>query len=480
MNAADPVVIDRLRLTGDECISDFFLDQSSEQRYTEQDIRRISTLLRAVDDGAWSNIPRLYIVLRRIGLLELRDHFISRRITDANFPFSDSSFPSTMGPLQRSAFLQMQHCVLTNVTQAGKCELGEHAHFADPEQIPFRMETILGTGGFAQVEKVVSKITFRRYARKLFHRRTFGRFQDNLADFVNELNVLKRIRHRHIVEIIGSYTDPRYAALIISPVADCDLSDFLKMATTLRKNMSLLRTFFGCLTTAVSHLHSARIRHKDIKPGNILVKDGTVLLTDFGLSRDCNNTRSTTEGPTARSPRYCAPEVADDSSRSFSSDIWSLGCVYLEMISVLKGYSLEDMTAFFESNGSQTRAFWANREATSEWLTRLGGSQTQEPDNMPLVWIEQMLCHDRSRRPSAFILTAEITSHRSVSDRIGEFCGICCRIEDESFADSSEVLTPSLVSLNSPVISTTEALSGIEIASASNSIQNEMQRKYLI
>ena len=196
-----------------------------------------------MDDSAWSNIPRLYIVLHRIALLELRDHFISKRITDANFPLSDSSFPSIMGPSQRSAFLQMHRCVLTDATQAGKCEWGEHAHFADPEQVPFRMETILGTGGFAQVEKVVSTITFRPYARKLFHRRAFGRFQDSLVDFVNELNALKRVRDRHIVEIVESYTDPKYAALIMSPVADCDLSDFLKMATTLGRNMSLLRTF---------------------------------------------------------------------------------------------------------------------------------------------------------------------------------------------------------------------------------------------
>ena len=469
-------MVNQLRLTGDEGISDFFLDQSFEQKYTEQDIERISTLLRSLDDGAWSNIPRLYIVLRRIDLLELRDHFVSKRITDANFPLSDSSLPSIMEPSQRSAFLQMQRCVLTDATQAGKCELGEHAHFADPEQVPFRMETILGTGGFAQVEKVVSTITFRQYARKLFHRRTFGRFQDSLVDFVNELNALKRVRHQHIVEIVGSYTDPRYAALIMSPVADCDLSDFLKMATSLR-NMSLLRTFFGCLATAVSHLHSVRIRHKDIKPHNVLVKDGTVLLTDFGISRDCNNTRSTTEGPTTRTQKYCAPEVADESPRNFSSDIWSLGCVYLEMISVLKGYSLEDMTAFLGSNGSQSRAFCANPRAISGWMTQLSDSQAQEPDNMPLAWIEQMLRHDRSRRPSASALVAEITGHKSVSDRIGEFCGICCRM-GESFADSSEVLASSLVSHNSPVIPTIEDSSEIGIASASNSIPNETQRKY--
>ena len=113
-------------------------------------------------------------------------------------------------------------------------------------------------------------------------------------------------------------------------------------------------------------------------------------------------------------------------------------------------------------------------------MTQLNESQAQEPDNMPLAWIEQMLLHDRSRRHSASALVAEITSHRSVSDRIGEFCGICCRIEDESFAGPSGTAASSLESLDSSVMPTVEGPSEIEIASALNSIPNETQRKYLI
>ena len=151
-------------------------------------------------------------------------------------------------------------------------------------------------------------------------------------------------------------------ALIMSPVADCDLARYLKLAPSSRDGTAGLKTFFGCLATAVAYLHKNRIRHKDIKPSNVLVKDGNVLLTDFGLSRDCNHTRSTTEGPTARTAKYCAPEVADYMARSYSSDMWSLGCVFLEMMTVLKECSLEDISAFFSEHGTHSGSYSNNPE----------------------------------------------------------------------------------------------------------------------
>jgi serine/threonine protein kinase len=79
--------------------------------------------------------------------------------------------------------------------------------------------------------------------------------------------------------------------------------------------------------------YTNRIRHKDIKPQNILVKGMNVLITDFGTaldwSKDSGATTSGHPGPT--SVNYIAPEVAEHEDRNESSDIWSLGCVFLEM-----------------------------------------------------------------------------------------------------------------------------------------------------
>jgi serine/threonine protein kinase len=131
-----------------------------------------------------------------------------------------------------------------------------------------------------------------------------------------------------------SYTDPKYVGLLMSPVADCDLKAFLKRDPFPIDDLHLLRGFFGCLCSAVLYLHNSKCRHKDLKPENILVYMNNVLITDFGTARDWSEqSRSTTTGRSgAYTPGYAAPEVVDEEPRSSSADIWSLGCVYLDMM----------------------------------------------------------------------------------------------------------------------------------------------------
>jgi serine/threonine protein kinase len=70
----------------------------------------------------------------------------------------------------------------------------------------------------------------------------------------------------------------------MTPVADHDLSVFYQFVAT--EKTPLLRSFFGCLAGALDFLHKDKIRHRDIKPQNILVKGSHVYLTDFGISLD--------------------------------------------------------------------------------------------------------------------------------------------------------------------------------------------------
>jgi serine/threonine protein kinase len=120
----------------------------------------------------------------------------------------------------------------------------------------------------------------------------------------------------------------------MTPVADCDLRVFLERTPLPKSDLMALRRFFGCLCSGVLYLHENKVRHKDIKPANILVKESTVLLTDFGTSQDfADNTMTTTVGRAAAfTAAYAAPEVLNYDSRNSSSDIWSLGCVFLDMV----------------------------------------------------------------------------------------------------------------------------------------------------
>jgi serine/threonine protein kinase len=117
-------------------------------------------------------------------------------------------------------------------------------------------------------------------------------------------------------------------------VADADLKTMLQKQQFDSEELALLASSFGCLCSAVTYLHEQKCRHKDIKPGNILVHNGTVLLTDFGIALDWSERgRDTTTGNVqSYTNAYAAPEVALAKPRNSSSDIWSLGCVFLDIL----------------------------------------------------------------------------------------------------------------------------------------------------
>ncbi|KAF2196317.1 kinase-like protein, partial [Delitschia confertaspora ATCC 74209] len=94
-----------------------------------------------------------------------------------------------------------------------------------------------------------------------------------------------------------------------------------------------LRRFFGCLSAAMSFIHQNNVKHMDIKPKNILVQRREIFIADFGVARAYRSAHeSETDGPTAFTRMYAAPEVALQDKRGFSADIFPLGCVFLEML----------------------------------------------------------------------------------------------------------------------------------------------------
>ncbi|KAI9700067.1 MAG: hypothetical protein M1836_002601 [Candelina mexicana] len=409
-------------------------------QYSETVIYGISDLLRHVDE-TWSRSPRLYIILRLIDQLELFNELIHQGITDFWFPFTPASLPRVVRPAVRNDFLANQWMVLTKAIDLEKGEDGEHRYFADGEPLPFERKAVLGQGGFSQVDKVLSRISHKEYARKLIHRasRSFEGRKQRMESFEKELKILKALKHHHIVELIGSYTDSRFIGLIMSPVADCDLAAFFNIVPESENSRSLLRSYYGCLASALVYLHTSKIRHKDIKPQNILVKGDNVLLTDFGISLDWQDLGGgTTTGETPKSPRYCAPEVADYQPRNESSDIWSLGCVFLEIATVLKGRTIDDMKSCFENVGERSQFYRSNPSAITRWLDTIKGDRLAI-DNTPFEWIQAMLQHDRKLRPDALMVIADIRAS-AFSSSNAVFCGICCSIDDglRTITDSVE------------------------------------------
>jgi tetratricopeptide (TPR) repeat protein len=420
-------------------LSDFFVDGDQRRTaYTDSEIRQVSLLLSQVN-LQWSKVPRTYMILRTIGCLDLLDTFIDLGFSDHWFPVTERSLPSCLRPSRRSQFVAVQDLVMTKSMDLEKGEKGQHCFFREQDPLPFEMKGILGSGGSGQVDRVLSLVSFREYALKRVSRSTAfgGRGTERVKQFIAEIRALKRMKHHHIVEFVGSYTDPKYMGLIMSPIADMDLSTYLARADT--ASHQELRTFFGCLARALEFLHEQSIRHKDIKPSNILVYRGKVLYTDFGLAfdftdKDGSTTASIVNGMTVK---YCAPEVANYEPRNTSSDVWSLGVVFLEMTAVLKGRTVEYVYDFLNEHGSQQALVRTNLIGTNALIAEL--KKTGSPtDNAALVWVQNMVMLQRQLRPTAALLMGSIASAGEKGGRNEAFCGVCCASRDDVLSSFDE------------------------------------------
>lgn len=174
----------------------------------------------------------------------------------------------------------------------------------------------------------------------------------------NEVERLKEIRHNHIVALVGWYTGPSRQGVLMFPAASWDLRTYVDKASEYNEryyttrlagkqvdeheHIPHLRAFFACLCQALIYLHTNEIKHRDIKPENILVdKYHHVMLTDFGTSKKYTKPEDAlTSGLTRCTVKYASPQVLDGHPREYDSDVYSLGCVFLEMATVILGRSL--------------------------------------------------------------------------------------------------------------------------------------------
>lgn len=291
------------------------------------------------------------------------------------------------------------------------------------------------------MDQVVSKMTGKVYARKRINRvKTFGHDSHAQRIYENEIKVLSKITEDdHLIKVRGTYTDKKYLVMLLEPVADRNLKQYMgggPLTSTIEQQK--FRTYFGCLAHTIRFLHDASIEtlHKDIKPENILLKDGRLILTDFGTAFDWSKTGQSMTRSNAgdhRTPRYQSPEVANSNEFHRSSDIWSLGVVFLEMVTFLQGKCIAEMDTFLQNNGARHTAIHLNLDTAMNWFEQVQVHGRGSPiDNEPLSWIKRMLNREHANRPTAAAIYQDIAAFHD-----GMFCGRCC-LDTESSSSADE------------------------------------------
>ncbi|KAL3461775.1 kinase-like domain-containing protein [Aspergillus heterothallicus] len=226
------------------------------------------------------------------------------------------------------------------------------SHSSDDAPWHLDPQGIIGRGSFGDVYRVIERTSGQMYAVKKI---PFGNNSDGRrrvdAKVVNECKNMRKLPNPHILNVCFFYADLRAQSwnIIMDVVADCDLRVFLNnlcqsgFRDTAKLNAIL--AWFGCLVDALSFAHRARVIHNDIKPSNILVKGNTVYLADFGLSTDFAEFDSSRDlaYTTGGTDDYKAPEMASSAPPSRRADVFSLGCVFAEMLTVYRGYPLANL-----------------------------------------------------------------------------------------------------------------------------------------
>jgi serine/threonine protein kinase len=181
--------------------------------------------------------------------------------------------------------------------------------------------------------------------------------------FEKEANLASDLTHANIAAIFGPGTDSQGRPFIIMGYVDGEsLADILAREGKLSEERAL--DIFTQICEALSHSHMKGIIHRDIKPSNIIISKtesggDMVHIVDFGIARCIYDEVTKTQALTKAvdifgSPRYMSPEQFLGNNVTGQSDIYSLGCVFYEMLTGAPPFTDENPVKLILQHISET------------------------------------------------------------------------------------------------------------------------------
>lgn len=197
-----------------------------------------------------------------------------------------------------------------------------HSTITDPStNKPYTITKFLGKGAFAQCYATKDNLCLKILKRSEL---TSDRLREKLS---TEICIQRSVSHPNIVKLHSTFSTDEHIVLVME-LCDSTLSDLLKQNKRIRESHT--RTFLRQTVNAMAYLHSVNVVHRDLKLSNILLKNFTVKIADFGLCALINNKNKRTT--VCGTPNYIAPEIINKIAYSFECDLWSLGVMVYTML----------------------------------------------------------------------------------------------------------------------------------------------------
>ncbi|EMD96100.1 hypothetical protein COCHEDRAFT_98709 [Bipolaris maydis C5] len=244
-------------------------------------------------------------------------------------------------------------------------ELAEYLEQDSWDNVKYMKGALIGQGSFGSVYLALHAVTGELMAVKqvelpsvagasqMDHKKT------NMVEALkHEIGLLRELKHKNIVQYLGSNSDDSHLNIFLEYVPGGSVATMLVNYGPLGE--SLIQNFVRQILTGLSYLHSRDIIHRDIKGANILVDNkGSVKISDFGISKRIE--ASTLGGGKKGAQRvslqgsvfWMAPEVVRQTAYTRKADIWSLGCLVVEMFTGSHPHpNCTQLQAIFKIGGS--------------------------------------------------------------------------------------------------------------------------------
>ncbi|KAJ7116024.1 hypothetical protein C8R44DRAFT_628426 [Mycena epipterygia] len=192
----------------------------------------------------------------------------------------------------------------------------------------FQLGNCIGRGQFGSVYRALNLNTGQMVAVKRI--RLEGLKEDEVTTLMREVDLVKSLSHPSIVKYEGMARDQDTLSIVLEYAENGSLGQTLKAFGKL--NERLVASYVVKILEGLHYLHSSDVVHCDLKAANILTtKNGNVKLSDFGVSLNLRAMEREIKD-VAGTPNWMAPEVIELKGASTKSDIWSLACTVVELL----------------------------------------------------------------------------------------------------------------------------------------------------
>lgn len=265
-------------------------------------------------------------------------------VTDPEGNTASTSYYDADGSTGSGSFLELQQALNNDGDEADE-ELESFLAGDSWDDNKWMKGALIGQGSFGSVYLALHAVTGELLAVKQVempapgaNSQTDTRKKSMIDALKREISLLRELRHPNIVQYLGCSSSADNLNIFLEYVPGGSVQTMLNSYGALPE--PLVRSFVRQILTGLSYLHNMDIIHRDIKGANILVDNkGTIKISDFGISKKLeasnilNGAANNKHRPSLQgSVFWMAPEVVKQTSYTRKADIWSLGCLVVEMM----------------------------------------------------------------------------------------------------------------------------------------------------